>query len=125
MWNVLCPVYRNKCSRSLVPQQSKGLCDERKSGWDIGKEDDGECYRGISPDGTFRMGWKDKIPSEAMYAAEDDAENCKDDHAGIAVTFGAWGVERGNVSSTRLNCIDLEDGRKCEGGDKEEDEEWA
>jgi len=39
------------------------------------------------------MGWKDKVPSHAMYPAEDDAEKGKDDHTGIAVALGVWSIE--------------------------------
>jgi hypothetical protein len=74
------------------------------------------------------MGRKGEVPCDAVYATKNETEDGEDDHAGASVAFGAWCVERRNVSSTRRNgvgCNDLKGGSKGEGGNEEHDEEWA
>jgi hypothetical protein len=74
------------------------------------------------------VGREVEVPCEAMDAAKNDTEDGEDDHAGVFIAFGAWSVERRNVSSTRRNFVggnDLEGGCKDEGGNEEKDEERA
>jgi len=58
------------------------------------------------------MSREDEVPSNAMYTAEGGTEDGKDCHAGIAITFGSWGVKRRNVCGARrdfVGCNDLKD----------------
>lgn len=74
------------------------------------------------------MGRESEIPRNAVYAAKNDTEDGKDDHARVVIAFGAWSVERRNVdgSGTDLvGCNDLEGGSKREGGNEEDGKEWA
>ena len=42
MWNIFRPINGDECTLWLVPKQSKGLCEERKTGRHIHEEQDGD-----------------------------------------------------------------------------------
>jgi len=80
--------------------------------------DNGDDQWGDSPEHPFEVCRVSEIPTDAMEAAEDDAEKCEDKHAGIPIAGRGWCIKRWDVRSTGLDIAsgnDTEDGGKYEG----------
>jgi len=74
----------------------------------------------------FECSWVSKVPANAVETAEDDTEECEDNHARVLVTLSGWWIERRNVQGIGgdgTGCDDSEDSGKDEGDEEEEGEE--
>jgi len=74
----------------------------------------------------LKCSWVSKVPSDAVKSAENDAEECEDDHPTVLVTLRGWCIEGRYVLSTGAYGVggdDAEDGGEDKGDKEQEGEE--
>ena len=81
-----------------------------------------------TPERPFEASRKREVPPDAVGSSKGDTKYNEDDHTGVSVARGSWGIKRRDVFAARSEGVgskDAKDSGESERGNEDNREKWA